>query len=140
MISIPIGLLALHFIGDFMLQSDWMALNKSKNWTALAAHVSAYTATFWPLFIVALGFNRENVVLFLVVTWLTHFLTDAWTSRITSWLWFMKPVNAFWNAGGKRYEMWVPIGGSRHWFFVVIGLDQLIHYVTLALTWKWLVV
>jgi hypothetical protein len=39
-----------------------------------------------------------------------HFITDAITSRTTSYLWQK---------------------GERHWFFVVIGLDQAIHMTTL---------
>jgi hypothetical protein len=42
MINISLILLTLHFIADFVLQSDWMAINKSKNWGALA--LLAYTA------------------------------------------------------------------------------------------------
>jgi hypothetical protein len=38
-------MLTLHFIGDFLLQSDWMALNKSKNWDALSQHVLVYALT-----------------------------------------------------------------------------------------------
>lgn len=43
-----------------------------------------------------------------------HFATDAVSSRITKRLWAAKQV---------------------HWFFVVIGLDQLIHYACLFYTW-----
>ena len=42
-----------------------------------------------------------------------HFITDGITSRMTTWL----------------YNK-----GERHWFFVVIGLDQFLHYVVLFLT------
>jgi hypothetical protein len=52
--------------------------------------------------------------LFACATFLFHFGTDAITSRITSYLW------------GKQ---------QRHWFFVVIGIDQFIHYVTLLWTY-----
>jgi len=37
------GLLAAHWVGDFLLQSDYMALNKSKDNIALANHCTAYS-------------------------------------------------------------------------------------------------
>ena len=101
---IPLVLLVVHFVADFLLQSDWMAVNKSKRWDALALHVSIYAACF-----VWLG------LAFVGVTWATHFLTDALTSRATSALW-------------QRNQ--------RHWFFAMIGFDQLIHAATLGATWQ----
>lgn len=100
--TIPLYLLATHFVADFVLQSDWMAINKSKNWTALLTHAFVYSLCF-----IWLG------LYFFLLTFIFHTITDAVTSRITSALW-------------KQ--------GKRHWFFVVIGLDQLIHYLTLAWT------
>lgn len=38
-----IFIMTIHFIADFILQSDWMAKNKSKSNKALLAHVSIYT-------------------------------------------------------------------------------------------------
>lgn len=106
MIELPVMLLAVHFIADFPLQTDWMALNKSKRWDALALHVTVYSACF-------LLFG----VTFAAMTFASHFITDALTSRATSALW-------------QRNQ--------RHWFFVMIGFDQLIHASTLALAWNYL--
>lgn len=114
-----LALLTTHFVADFILQSDWMATNKSKRWDALALHVTIYSACFLPFGLVFAG-----------VTWALHFVTDAITSRITSRLWFF------------RYELmrdaWMPIDGKRHWFFVAIGADQLIHAYCLLLCANWL--
>lgn len=98
------ALLFTHFVADFLLQSDWMAINKSTSWRALTVHVLLYSVCFlW------LG------PMFTLITFLTHFATDAITSRATAYLY-------------KKNE--------RHWFFVVIGLDQLIHQFTLLYTWE----
>ncbi len=106
--NIPLILLVNHFIGDFILQNDYMALNKSKKWEALSLHVLVYSATFlW------LGWK------FALNTFITHFITDAITSRITT-------------------RLYTPVF-HRHWFFVVIGLDQLIHYTTLGYTYQYLI-
>ena len=102
--QIPLILVAIHFLADFVMQTDWMAINKSKSWSALFAHCCVYAAVF-------LWFGPA----FAAITFVTHFATDAITSRITSLLWHKN---------------------ERHWFFVVIGADQLIHYVTLALTYN----
>lgn len=101
-----LALLTIHFVADFILQSDWMATNKSKRWDALALHVTIYAACF-------LWFGAT----FAGVTWALHFVTDAITSRITSRLW---------------------VAQQRHWFFVAIGADQLIHAYCLLLCASWL--
>jgi len=130
-LSVPISLLIIHFIGDFLLQSDWMALNKSKSWLALSAHcyvysllVGGFMGSYW------LGVNPFTAI---GITFVAHFITDAITSRITSKLWFMKLGPAC-TAGDEM--VWRPIERKRHWFFVMIGFDQFIHYVTLAWTLK----
>jgi hypothetical protein len=102
-IGVIISILFLHLLGDFILQSDWMAINKSRDTNALVAHTVVYSLCFIPF-----GF------VFYLITWATHTATDAITSRITSRLW-------------QR--------GKRHWFFVVIGVDQFIHHTTLFVTY-----
>lgn len=106
MLTIPLSLLVVHFVADFMLQTDWQAQNKSKNNVALLRHTLVYALCFYPL-----------GVTFVLVTFATHTLTDYITSRINSKLWAAKKV---------------------HYFFVGVGADQLIHFGTLALTYRWL--
>lgn len=97
-----LAILGTHFVGDFILQSDWMASNKSKRNSVLALHVGIYSSCFlW------LG------PLYAGVNFLAHFATDWITSRWTSRLYKAKKI---------------------HWFFVVIGLDQLAHYAVLLWT------
>jgi hypothetical protein len=138
-------LLTAHFVADFLLQSDWMAINKSKSWWALTVHVFVYTAVV--SFIAACNMSGPSLAQvlvyaqwFTIVTFVTHFVTDAITSRITSALWFINlyPRPDF---GPDNYGAYPYLGrlcGNRHWFFVVIGFDQLIHAWTLALTWMWI--
>lgn len=113
--TIPLMLLAVHFVADFICQSDWMAKGKSSNWGALSVHVAAYTSVFM---LALIGGGRvwgDGLGLFLALTFATHFATDAVTSRINSRLWKAQQV---------------------HWFFVGVGADQLIHAYTLAWTWN----
>lgn len=130
-LTIPLSLLVLHFLGDFPLQSNWMALNKSKHWDVLLIHAGVYSLCFfaygWP---------------FIGVTFLTHLLTDAVTSRITSKLWFIDLLEPVMLKGkpldNPTFEFARVYPDKRHWFFVIIGLDQLIHFSTLAMTYKFL--
>lgn len=97
-----IGLLFLHWVVDFLMQTDYMALNKSKDIKVLLMHCAVYATPF-------IWFGGMRYVLFLFVT---HFLIDFYTSRITSYLW-------------KKEK--------RYWFFVTIGFDQFLHYCALIL-------
>ena len=120
-----------HWVSDFVLQSGWMATNKSKNWQALLAHVATYTASMTVLMFVmaillsdtVIKFNMINGIIlamtptaymaWILLNGVLHLITDAVTSRIT-------------------YKLW---GRSKmHEFFVVVGFDQMIHYTCLFVT------
>lgn len=128
---IPLSLLAVHTLADFVFQTNWMGSNKSKNWNALLAHTIIYSLFFsyWgPLFV--------------LITFVTHTTTDAITSRITSYLYGNLNDYHFFNSLGWDWLGRVEDNGkfafwcqpNVHWFFVVIGFDQLIHFATLAWT------
>jgi Na+/phosphate symporter len=95
-----------HFVGDFILQTSYMATNKSKSNRVLTTHVLVYSLPF-------LLFGP----LFALITMVLHFMTDWVTSRITSKLWW--------------YE-------DKHWFFVVVGADQAIHFTCLFGLYYWM--
>ena len=104
-IEFIILILGIHFVADFVLQSHWMAMNKSKSLIALGAHVAVYTGVVGLI----LGWSYG------LCNGLAHLLVDFCTSKATAALW-------------KR--------GEVHWFFVVIGADQFIHYAILFATWE----
>lgn len=137
-------LVLAHFVGDFLLQSDWMALNKGKRWDALALHVAVYMQPFF-LLLAFLGLDGWSAASWFVFNGVAHFLADAITSRINARLWFLKmtPAVKSWRVldgdarSGVQQEQtayWVDDTGTRHWFFVGIGFDQTIHFVTLFVT------
>lgn len=130
--TISLALILLHFIGDWLLQSDSMGINKSKSWKWLLYHTSVYSLCFLPFYGVA----------FVLITFITHTVTDAITSRITTKLWFIdfKPVEVdFKKDPHWNWPLYARVNKNRHWFFVVIGADQLCHYITLAWTYRLLV-
>lgn len=63
----------LHFLSDFVLQSDWMAKNKSTRSDALLLHVSIYSVPM-------LYFGWK----FALFNGLAHFAVDFVSSRISS--------------------------------------------------------
>lgn len=81
--AIP-ALLFIHWLADFVLQTRWMAENKSKSWKALLLHVAVYT---FCLLVFGWKFALLNGSL--------HFVVDATTSRLTSWRWKAKDVWGF---------------------------------------------
>jgi len=66
-----------HLIGDFLLQSDWMALNKKKRTFPCAVHCLIYSLTvllcagwpwwtFWVVFATHFAQDRTNIVVWLM--------------------------------------------------------------------------
>lgn len=136
-----VGLLAVHWVADFVLQTHWQASNKSRNGVALSYHVVTYTIVLgiatvliFRLCPVPVPFN--NIIVFISLNGALHLWTDYATSRINSKL-FMKEVNKVYaNYSIPGNVVWDNF--NLHNFFVMIGFDQLIHNVTLAATMWWL--
>lgn len=71
-------LLAAHFIGDWVLQTDWQAANKMTNWAAMSAHMLSYHVCILIACVVA-GLPEPAVLLVLWTSLLTHsFLDRRW--------------------------------------------------------------
>lgn len=155
-------LLVAHFVADFLCQTDWMAVNKSKDWNALTWHVAVYGLVLGVVLRLATGPRGLEGGWFVLANMGAHFVQDAITSRITSRLWFVRGAYvtpkavvdslAYINAVGEfispkeagdamqdalRDGAVVRYSDTRHWFFVAIGADQLLHYVTLFVTAGW---
>lgn len=70
--------LLVHILGDFVLQSDWMALNKSKRSIPCLVHVLIYTACF---LLLTTSWKA------LLVIGVTHFLIDRFHTPLKRLLW-----------------------------------------------------
>lgn len=104
-------LLFCHFIGDFVFQTSYMALNKGSNNTVLAMHALAYISAFLPVFILII-FSKSFLIasVFIILNFLLHLIQDYWTSRLNAYL--------------KRNY-------GEGLFFKGIGFDQFLHFVCL---------
>ena len=74
-----------HLVGDYMLQSDWMAMEKTKRTTAALAHVTTYVLPF-------LVVTRSPAALAFIAG--THFAIDRWRlARYVCWVknWLAPP-------------------------------------------------
>ena len=71
-----IWIIWIHFIADFMMQTDKMAINKSTSMKWLSIHILIYSI---PMLI--FGWK------FAIINGLCHLVTDFFTSRATSYLW-----------------------------------------------------
>jgi len=124
-------IILVHYVADFVFQSgEWGAM-KSKCNRALIMHTLMY-ALIWVVpaaFLFNFGCKGSifgtcvytgKLFIFLVVTFIVHTVQDYITSRITS--------KGFEN---KNYMSGIPNFGA----FSVIGLDQVLHYAQLFLTY-----
>lgn len=118
------GILIVHWIADFICQTDEMAKGKSSSWDCLLSHTGVYSLV-WFLTIGSIciwnsgieGVGYRMLVCFPIITFICHTATDYYTSRI---------VKGFFEKG------------DTHNGFVIIGLDQILHYVQLILTFYFL--
>lgn len=124
-VYIVLYILFLHFLADFIFQTDKMAKGKSKNWGDLLNHTITYSCMLWlglgiVEFIRLIYNNNPTDINYLpmyfgLITFVFHTAQDYITSRINSKLWEQKKV---------------------HMFFVSIGFDQLLHFIQLILTYQ----
>lgn len=119
-IEIPdfVFLLTIHFFADFGLQTNKQAEMKSKSNLYLFYHVSVYSLCW---FISMYSFSGDIIgsLIFSVITFITHGMTDYVTSRISS----------------RFFEQ-----EDKHSGYVVMGFDQLVHYIQLMLTYYHIIV
>ena len=120
-------LIVAHWVFDFVLQSDTMALNKSKKFGYLFYHCSVYGIGMSIVSYIAITilYKRFLIVDFSTKSWfslwliplffmyyqLTHIIIDRVTSQVNSYLY----------------------NKSRYYFFVSIGFDQVIYYGVIVL-------
>ncbi len=83
-------ILLIHWLADFVLQTDWQAKNKSSNNYALLTHTGVYSL----IWLVILG------PMFALITLVAHTITDYFTSRLNKYLWEKGDVHNFFVSVG----------------------------------------
>ena len=127
-IYVVLGILFTHWVADFLCQTHKMSIMKSKSNLWLSFHIIAYTGVFLTACIIGdvvwfkstnqwLFKTAEQAQIFVLITFVAHWLTDYFTSRLNSKLWAENKV---------------------HWFFVSVGFDQFLHFTQLFLTYYYL--
>lgn len=105
-----------HYIFDFIFQTSWQAENKSKNEHALSNHCWVYSLSMMVVTFVYFNLFSEihwgllESVGTLMFFYSAHFVTDFFTSKKTAR-----------HFRRKNYHMG----------FVIVGLDQFIHFLTI---------
>lgn len=72
-------LILAHLVGDFLLQTEWQAVNKRTSWAALLTHVVIYHALVLAAFVWHEGSDRPIVYAVVAVLALTHAALDRFT-------------------------------------------------------------
>mgnify|MGYP001273472948 CR=1 FL=1 len=115
----------LHFVADFVLQPYWMKIQKSRIPEIMALHVIIYTIVLFT----GLQFFYDGMTSFYYasVNGVIHLFIDFISSRIIS-----KSSNDLVIKEGdgplyERVDMYYPI--------ILLGIDQLLHHISLIITW-----
>lgn len=108
-------LLITHWLGDFVFQTTWMATQKSHRLDALFVHVLTYSIILSAPAVLLFG-QTQTAVLFVAANAGLHLVTDFITSKFSSAMYAKQNMRGF---------------------FIMLGLDQLLHHLALAATLMW---
>lgn len=122
--------LLCHAVGDYILQSDWMALNKTKRWLPALAHAAAYALPFVAL--------RPSLAALAVIVG-THAVVDRF--RLARYVVWAKN----WVAPG-RPPSWSECSATGYppdrpaWLttWLLIIADNIVHVVVNGAALRWL--
>lgn len=102
--EIIISILFVHWIADFVLQTDAEAQGKSKSWYWLLLHTSKYSAVWVFASCIMIGktcpdLTWQDYVVYSFafggITFFAHTITDYFTSRLNARLWEQKKYIGF---------------------------------------------
>jgi hypothetical protein len=114
-----------HLVGDYLLQNDWMALNKKKP-GSLGTKTCAVHSFIWAQSVVIFagwGWPWGNPSPAIAILFVLHYIQDR-TNIITRWMDFI---------GQKQFRT----GPCAPWSSIVV--DNVWHIVTLWAVWRFVV-
>lgn len=103
-------LLIGHFVGDFLFQTNWMAVNKEKKWVPLLTHCTVYTVIVTLFGLMADGISFWGIA----VIFIGHVILDRKTF-VSFWVRYIQTAR----------------GPEAGWLSVLA--DQIFHILLLAL-------
>jgi hypothetical protein len=125
-----------HVIGDFFIQSDWMAVNKTSNWKAITIHALTYSIPF--LLPMLLGWWALSWSALAVIAG-THWVIDRWS--LAKYICYAK--NWFGPRGSNPPFSETMLGYNKDrpfvitfWLYVIT--DNTLHLIINALSLKYL--
>lgn len=133
-----LSIIFMHFLADFYLQTDEQAVNKSKSIKYLLSHTFIYSV--FMCLTMMLMLDPLKALLFGLITFILHTLTDFITSRVNKYL-LPKEVSYSLKLYKEKENInftHFPEGRNYHNFFLGIGFDQMLHYFQLFLTFYFL--
>lgn len=112
MVEVFLYLLTAHLIGDWIIQTSWMALEKSKNLLALLAHIVTYH-------IFSLGALYLAGVDLIQAIWVTLFLavTHAILDNRRFEIWWLRKIKM---VKDEEIPMWLLLGVDQSFHFVLM--------------------
>jgi len=133
MLTITATQLLAHAIGDYLLQSHWMATEKTKRSIAALVHVTFYAVPFLLLFR-----GMSWTALFVIVS--THFVIDRWRlARFVCWgKNFLNPTvsNLSWReCAATGFSPDTPVWLAT---WLLIFVDNIIHVIINGIALKYL--
>lgn len=121
-----------HLVGDYLLQSDWMATNKKDRILPCLVHILTYMVPFL--------FLTRSILALLVIS-ATHFAIDHWgLPRYLIWAknWLLSPGGSKPSWDVCSFTGFSP--GRPIWLtmWLLIIVDNTLHLIINALAIRWL--
>jgi len=108
-------LLVAHLVGDWLLQTEWQALNKRQNYRALFSHIGIYSAIILGVLLLDFGLYNFSVYFVVGLLALAHALLDrGWP--------VIRYMKTFRLINDRKPERWL-----------VMAVDQSIHVLLIML-------
>lgn len=112
------SLVLTHLLADWLLQNEWQAVNKARNWVALLSHVAVYHAVLLAVLLYRFGWGDGRVYLVVGLLAVSHAILDrGWTL-----VWLMR---AFRLIVARKPERWLTLAVDQSIHILLLGLAVL---------------
>lgn len=112
-----------HFVVDWIFQTHYEAMNKTKNWKVRAFHCLVYTVGFIPLMWL-LKFDGLTMGVSAAILFLSHFFEDTYIP-VFLWAKYIRRIPDL------NREKFISMFGQPLGFTLFIAVDQIIHLLFL---------